>query len=191
MTAETTQSARVLLVGKRARALDELGRALQQLGMETVQETDIERARTSIDGANVDVVALGRAVRGAKREALVTALRAQNPQLKVVDGLAPIPQLLVAQIQQAVTLPGGDDRIVASAMYEQVNNRVVLMMQKPGDVTVTLHRLDPLYRLHQMPIFAGRLGEGRQNIPIGRKIGRGERFLVVRADDQTSVHQIH
>jgi hypothetical protein len=192
MTAESAQRvARVLLVGKRARVLDELGRALQHLGMEVIQETDLERARNSVDGASVDVLALGRAVRGAKREAVVTALRAQNPALKVVDGLAPIPPLIVAQIQEAVSSPPGGSRIVSNAMYEQVNNRVVLMMTRPAEVGVVLHRLDPLYRIHQTPIFAGRLGDGRQNLPIGRKIGRGERYLVVRADHQTSVHQVH
>ncbi|AYY14430.1 hypothetical protein EF847_18760 [Actinobacteria bacterium YIM 96077] len=191
MTAEAARSARVLLVGKRVRVLDELGRSLQHLGMEAIQETDLERARNSIDGSSVDVVALGRAVRGAKREALVSALRAQNPSLKVVDGLAPIPQLLVAQIQESLSTPSGDARIVNSAVYEQVNNRVVLMMQRSADVTVTMLRLDLMHRLHQMPIFVGRLGDGRQNIPIGRKIGRGERFLVVQADEQTSAHQVN
>lgn len=191
MTAETVHVARVLLVGKRMRVLDELGRSLQHLGMEVVQETDLERAKTSIDGAAIDVLALGRAVRGGKREELVAALRAQNPSLKVVDGLAPIPPLLVAQIQEAVNSPAKGARIVGSATYEQGVNRVVLMMRRPAEVGVVLHRLDPLYRIYQVPIFAGRLGDGRQNIPIGRKIGRGERYLVVRADRETSVHQVH
>lgn len=191
MTAETVHVARVLLVGKRMRALNELGRSLQHLGMEVLQETDLVRARTSIDGAAVDVVALGRAVRGAKREDLVTALKAQNPRLKVVDGLAPIPALLVAQIQEAVNAPAKSARIVSSAIYEQGINRVVLMMRRSAEVSVVLHRLDPLYRIYQMPIFSGRLGDGRQHIPIGRKVGRGERYLVVRADQETSVHQIH
>lgn len=192
MTAESAQQvARVLLVGKRARVLDELGRALQHLGMEVVQETDLDRARVTVDGASVDVVALGRAVRGAKREAMVTALRAQNSALKVVDGLAPIPPLLVAQIQEAVHAPADAGKIINSAVYEQMNNRVVLMMSRSAEVGVMLHRLDPIYRIHQTPVFAGRLGDGRQNLPIGRKVGRGERYLVVRADQQTSVHQVH
>ncbi|NDL58548.1 hypothetical protein [Phytoactinopolyspora mesophila] len=191
MTAESVHVARVLLVGKRARVLEELGRSLQHLGMEVVQETDLARARDVIDGSMVDVLALGRAVRGAKREELVVALRAQNPRLKVVDGLAPIPPLLVAQVQEAVSTPPSDTRIVGSATYEQGINRVVLIMRRSAEVGIMLHRLDPLYRIHQTPIFAGRLGDGRQNIPIGRKIGRGERFLVVRADQETTVHQVN
>jgi hypothetical protein len=191
MTAESVHVARVLLVGKRARVLEELGRSLQHLGMEVVQEKDLARPMDFIDGSMVDVLALGRAVRGAKREELVVALRAQNPRLKVVDGLAPIPPLLVAQVQEAVSTPPGDARAVANATYEQGINRVVLIMRRSAEVGIMLHRLDPLYRIHQTPIFAGRLGDGRQNIPIGRKIGRGERFLVVRADQETTVHQVH
>src|SRR5690606_23810157 len=98
--------------GKRMRVLDELGRSLQHLGMQVIQETDLERAKTSIDAASIDVLALGRAVRGGKREDLVTALKAQNPRLKVVDGLAPIPPLMVAQIQEAVNSPAKAARIV-------------------------------------------------------------------------------
>ncbi len=171
--------------------LEELGRSLQHLGMDVAQETDLARARDVVDASEVDVVALGRAVRGNKREELVVALRAQNPRLKVVDGLAPIPALLVAQVQEAVGTPSAGERVVASAFYEQGINRVVLLMRKSAEVGIILHRLDSLYRVHQTPIFSGRLGEGRQNIPIGRKIGRGERYLVVSADHEVSVHQVH
>lgn len=184
-----TQTARVLLVGKRARILDELGSALRDEGLHVREETDIDRVR-SINGANLDVVALGRAVRGSKREALVMALRAQNPAVKIVDGLAPIPDVLVGQVQQALTTPSADTRIVADADYEPADNRIVLVLRRATHLEAVLHRLDPLYRAHHEVVYEGPIGRGRQHIPLFRRVGRGELFLVAHADSETTVHPL-
>src|SRR5688572_12331508 len=98
MTTVSEQAARVLLVGRRPRVLDELGRALRSVGMHVREETDVDRVRRGIDGSTVDVLALGRAVPGSIRDGLVAALRARNPLVKVVDGLVPITAVLVAQV---------------------------------------------------------------------------------------------
>ena len=80
----------MLLVGKRARILDQLADALTRLGLHVREETDIDRARSQIDGATVDVVAVGRAIKPSQRDELYRALRAKNPRLHLVQGLAPI-----------------------------------------------------------------------------------------------------
>lgn len=190
MTTEIGTPARVLLVGKRVRVLDELGTALRAAGMVVREETDVDRATTGIDGGSVDILALGRTFTGAKRERIVAALRAQNPQLRVVDGLAPIPELMVAQVQEVVTAPNHDTRVIGAAAYEKSDNSLVMILRRAAHVDVTLFRLDPLYRVHRTDAFTGRLGEGRQRLPLGRRLGRGERFLVVNADQETTVHAL-
>ena len=190
MTTVSEQAARVLLVGRRPRVLDELGRALRSVGMHVREETDVDRVRSGIDGSTVDVLALGRAVPGSTRDGLVAALRARNPLVKVVDGLVPITAILVAQVQEVLGTPAKDVRIVGGAAYEPADSRFVLVMRRPAQVAVTLHRLDPIYRAHEEPIFTGRLDSGRQHLPVLRRIGRGERFLVVHADTETTVHKI-
>ena len=181
---------RVLLVGKRARVLDRLAEALRQEGMHVREDTDFDHARTQVDGSTVDVIALGRAVPGGRREPLVTALKAQNPSLKVVDGLAPITPLLVAQVQEALTDPGPDSRLVTAAGLLPGDDRVMVTLRRPATVSIILHRLDALYRAHEQSIHDGPLGRGRHTFPTRSRSTRGERFLVVRADDQTSVHAI-
>lgn len=191
----TTQTVRVLLVGKRARILDELGRALRDEGLSVREETDVDRARQSIGqgagGAAVDVLALGRAVNAAKRDDLVMTMRAANPRVKIVDGMAPIAPLLIAQIHEALDTPPPGARIVEGAVYEPSDNRFVVALRRPATVEVTLHRLDPLYRAIEIEIYRGPLGRGRQHLPILRRIGRGELFLVVRADSETTVHKLN
>jgi hypothetical protein len=181
---------RVLLVGKRARVLDRLADALRQEGMHVREDTDFDHARTHVDGSTVDVIALGRAVPGGRREPLVSALKAQNPALKVVDGLAPITPLLVAQVKEALTDPGPDSRLVTAAGLLPGDDRVVITLRRPATVSIILHRLDTLYRAHEQRIHDGPLGRGRHTFLTRSRSTRGERFLVVRANDQTSVHAI-
>lgn len=183
-------SARVLLVGKRARVLDRLADALRHEGMQVREDTDLEHARTHVDGSTVDVVALGRAVAGPRRETLVSALKARNPAIKVVDGLAPITPLLVAQVQEALTDPGPDYRLVTAAGILPGDDQVVLALRRPATVAIVLHRLDTLYRAHETRIHEGPLGRGRHLFPTRNRSTRGERFLVVRADGQTTVHPV-
>jgi hypothetical protein len=190
VTTEIGTPARVLLVGKRVRVLDELGRALRQAGMVVREETDVDRVQAGVDGASVDIVALGRTFSPAKRDRLVSALRMQNPSLRVVQGLAPIPSLVVAQVQEAVTAPNRDDRIVGAAAHERGDNSIVLILRRPAHVDVTLLRLDPVYRVHHLDVYTGPLDKGKQRLPLGRRIGRGERFLVVQADGEVTVHPL-
>lgn len=190
MTADSSLSGRVLLVGKRARILDQLADDLTRLGLHVREETDIDRARTQIDGASVDVVAVGRAIKPAQRDLLVQSLRAKNPRLRVVQGLAPITPLLVAQVEEALTSPGRDARIVGTAALETVNSRVVVMLRRAAETSIDLHRLDMLYRTHQHRVYSGPLERGRNFLPIKGRFQRGERYLVVRAAGQTSVHPV-
>jgi hypothetical protein len=181
---------RVLLVGKRARVLNQLAEALRREGFQVRQETELDRVASHVDASAVDVVALGRGVTGARREKIVKTLRARNPSLRVVDGLAPITPLLVAQIQEAVSTPSPESRIVSAAGIESGDRRVSVTLRRAANVTVDLHRLDPLYRAHEERVHTGPLNPGRHILSRKRRVTAGERFLVIRADGQTTVHPI-
>ena len=181
---------RVLLLGRRARVLDQLADALRREGLQVRQETDLDGAGTRIDGSTVDVVALGRGVTGARRKAIVNALRAKNPDLRVVDGLAPITALLVAQVQEALMTPAPESRIVSAAGIDHGDRGVLLTLRRAAHVTVDLHRLDALYRAYLERVHDGRLDRGRHVFPTSRRAIHGERFLVIRADEQTTVHPV-
>jgi hypothetical protein len=183
-------SGRVLLVGKRARVLNRLAEALQREGLQVGQETELDRIASHVDLRAVDVVALGRGVTGARRENIVKTLRARNPSLRVVEGMAPITPLLVAQIQEALTTPSQESRIVSRAGIESGDRRVSLTLRRTADVTVDLYRLDPLYRAHEERVHAGPLGPGPHILPTKGRVTAGERFLVIRADGQTTVHAV-
>lgn len=177
-------------MGKRARILDQLADSLTRMGLHVREETDADRARMQVNGATVDVLAVGRAIRASQREALIGTLRAQNPRLRVVEGLAPITPLLVAQIEEALTSPGRDVQVVGNAALETVNRRVVVTLRRPAEVAVDLYRLDLLYRAHEMQVYRGPLERGRNFLPLKGRFHRGERYIVVRAGGETSVHPV-
>jgi hypothetical protein len=180
---------RVLLVGKRARVLDRLADALRREGLHVRQETE-DRAGSLAGGDTVDVVALGRAVTGTRRDTIVRELRARNPSLRVVDSLAPITPLLVAQIHEALTVPSREPAIIISAGVDPSDRSVLLKLRRSANVTVDLYRLDLLYRAHEEHVHSGRLDRGSHVLPTKGRVTAGERFLVVRADDQTTVHPV-
>jgi hypothetical protein len=190
VTVDPSLNGRVLLVGKRARILDHLADALTRLGLHVREETDINRARSQIDGATVDVLAVGRTIKPAHRDELFRTLRAKNPKLRLVEGMAPITPLIVAQIEEALTTPSRDARAVGSAYLEIPNRRIVVTMRKAAESVVVMHRLDLLYRAHEMNVHQGPLARGRNYLPVRGKYQRGERYIVVRAAGQTSVHPV-
>lgn len=184
---DTTLSGRVLLVGKRQRVLDEVAADLARLGLHVREETDLEQA-AALDGSNFEVMAVGRAITGTKRTELVSRLRAVNPRIKVVEGLAPIAPVLVAQVEEALTSPGRDASVVGNASLETVNSRVVVTLRRACEAQVVLHRLDMFYRAHETEVHSGPLVRGKNFLPVGGRITHGERFLVVRAKGETTVH---
>lgn len=190
VTADPTLSGNVLLVFQRARVMDEVADVLRRMGVNVREETNAQHARAQVDGATVDVLAVGRSVKPDRRNELVRALRSRNSGLRVVNALAPITGLLVAQVEEALTSPGRDRRIVGDAALEIVNSRVVVTLRRAADTTVDLYRLDMLYRAHETRVHDGPLVKGRNYLPLGGRYARGDRFLVVRAGGQTSVHVV-
>ncbi|MFW6092205.1 MAG: hypothetical protein ACODAF_09980 [Actinomycetota bacterium] len=190
MTADTTLSGSVLLVFQRARVMDEVADVLRRMGLHVREETDAARARAEVDGATVDVLAVGRSVKPDRRNELVRTLRSRNPELQVVHAMAPITEVLVAQVQEALTSPEPAGRVVATAALETVNSRVVVVLRRAADTTVDLYRLDTFYRAHQLRVHDGPLVKGRNYLHIRGRFARGDRFLVVQADGETSVHAV-
>lgn len=180
--------ARVLLVGKRMRALEHLGSQLRQRGMIVREQTDTRDVRLLPESTGYDVAVISRGMRRSAVERLVATLKRMNPSVRVVHALAPLVPVIVAQVEQAVSTPDPSKRITADATFEIANSRVVLVLRETTHVEVGLHRLDALYRAQHIPVYAGELTRGRHNLPIVRRVGAGERYVVVRAGDETTVH---
>lgn len=127
---------KVLLIGKRTRILEDLRLELdpQKWRVSICNNLDTSYLM-SLDVGDMSVVAFGRALSTSQKKELAKHYTAQNSNLKIVQGLAPIPQLLAAQIEAATT----------TEQYFFVHNTTLQAKQKIS-VTLVSYRLNFLYQ---------------------------------------------
>lgn len=178
---------RVLLIGKRAAVLTRLRTALSRIGIPADIAADLAGIPNADPNADADqlaayrVVAFGRAVRTADRERTLETLRQHNAEVVAVDGLAPVTDLLVAQIEEALqTRPAGQRRIATCAV---VGDRLELDVRHRTHLAVTAHTLSRLYRSKPHELLDESVAAGPLSLPLPETTTRVRRaFLVVRAD---------
>ena len=109
------------------------------------------------------------------------ALRAANPDIVCVDGLAPITPLLVAQFEQALDRRPETARKIRTVIAAV--DRIALELHAPARVRVTLYRLTRLYRTRTAQLLDEELPAGRTNVALPPRLARArEAFVVVRAE---------
>lgn len=96
---------RILVIGRSEAVLETVLQGLSDLGFEVDGTTEPEGAASAFDARSFGLVAIGGGIERPLREALGTAFRAQNPDIRLVDVSAPTA---VRQIAEA--LGGGRDR---------------------------------------------------------------------------------
>ena len=176
---------RVLLIGKRAAVLTRLQAALREIGIEADLTQDTRNAERD-QLRKYAAVAFGRAVGESDRARMRDAFRAASPDVRFVDGLAPITALLVAQFEQALDRRPEDDRRLRSATVS--DGQFELELRAEAQVRVTLYRLTRLYRTRTDVVLDERLQPGTHKVGLGRRLARTkEVFAVVRADDEVQV----
>jgi hypothetical protein len=190
---------KALIVGKRASVMSELAAALADRGHEVTVAAvdDIQRtlANTSslrstrdpfgVDGARFDVVAFGRAVKDDLRRAVMDRVRSRNPRAQRVDGLAPVPALLVVQCEWAARRASGaadaDPRVLVEAV--PVPRVVVRPVADGAQVEVLRHRLSPWFSTRSEALPMSREGTDAAAY-FGRGPGAKRDFISVRVDGE-------
>jgi hypothetical protein len=89
----------ILLIGKRAKILEQVAEHLRSYGcnVELTNNLDTEYLK-SIDVSRVAAAAYGQALTDEEKNGLTAHYQQQNPSLKVIEGWAPIPELITYQI---------------------------------------------------------------------------------------------
>ena len=89
----------ILLIGKRAKILNDVAGRLRSLGHQVILTNDLDMAHlTSIDVTPINAVVFGRALTAEQKTALTKLYRQANPSLSFIEGWAPIPELITSQI---------------------------------------------------------------------------------------------
>lgn len=179
---------RALIIGKRAALLSRLKEALDGLGVDSVLSQDLGKLpeADAADLSQFGAVVFGRAVPRHSRLAMIETLTAANPDIIEVQGMAPMTELLVAQVQQALDQRPTRDRFIVDLHY--LDNQLSMVLAAPANVEVIVLRLDVMYRTHRDVVFGERLNAGRHTVDIDPLYARAkESFIIVRAADDVTV----
>jgi len=92
----------VLLIGKRAKILNDVANRLRTIGWTVTLTNNLDMQHLlSVDAPQFSVVAFGRALTKEQKETLTRHYKQQNGAIVIVEGLAPIPELITYQILAA------------------------------------------------------------------------------------------
>jgi len=151
---------RVLSIGARRRVLEALTEALNRQGFSAVWTN-----------RHKDVSFLIR-----EFDALAQAYREQNPDVTIVDGLAPITNLLVDQIKLAC-LP---DDVLPVRPETDRERHLVIETRESCHLTIKHYTLNWLFQSKETVLVNETVDAGRHKFPFKRSGGRN--FVTVLQD---------
>jgi hypothetical protein len=171
------RAAPAALIAGRVAVLARLAAALRTIGI----GADIAQDARGVPAEELrgyGAVAFGRAVGEAERAAVLGAFDRAGVEVALVDGLAPIVPLLVAQIEHALDRgPVSQRRLTGLAAGD---GTAEIEVTSPCRVRVTAYRRGRFHRTHSHDVFDGILEPGRHRLPLDPKAVKGEAYLVAR-----------
>ncbi|MDJ1131074.1 oxidoreductase [Streptomyces iconiensis] len=154
---------RVLLVGARAAVLARLAKALRQIGISA--EISRDAALASAEELNsYGAVAIGSSIGAEEQAAVRAAFAAAGSDATIVDGLAPIVPVLVAQIEAALDRSAYGQRQLTA--LDASGGTATLTVGTPCRVQLTAYRVDRLNRTHTYDLLDTQLTAGEHHIDL-------------------------
>lgn len=178
---------RILLIGKSKRILKKLAQALTIEGFDCVWVNKITEMSKYFSNGSYDLVAFGRGILRFDKEHLKGAFLKQNPTILFIDGLAPITELLVAQIKNTFALRAGMtsgfdlSSFVETAQGLKMNFKVT----EPTNISIDLFRINALHYVKRETLPLGKAQRGHHEIMITplSTIKKETGFIVVKNKD--------
>jgi len=163
-----------LLIGKRAKILTSVEDRLRAFGWQVTLTNDLDLQKLlAFDVSKITVVAFGRAVSKSDKDVLLRHYKQQNSSVVAVDGLAPIPELIVYQILAA-----------ARPITSQALADAKQASEGPLQLHIKAFRLNWLYRIKTKEVEVP-LAQGTSADLV--KIFKGFPFLVFEMNGRYSV----
>ncbi|MER5973589.1 oxidoreductase [Streptomyces sp. NPDC002055] len=169
---------RVLLIGHRAALLARLAAALRGIGIGAEISREAVRAHPA-ELLRYGAVLFGDTVDVAERAAVRRAFEAAGSAAVLVEPLAPVLPLLVAQLTRALDPDPAAPRSVTGLSADE--REITLDVATACRVRLVVHRLGALGRNRDHDAFDGILEPGRQVIAPGRGVLRARSFVVAHA----------
>jgi hypothetical protein len=183
MTRDNTDRS-VLLIGRSQRVLDETVAGLHELGYKAEATNDFADVTGRFDARKLNVVVFGGQVPPQRRAELNEEIRAINPQIMFVQGLAGIPGLIVNQVNGAFAARQLDPTAAPTITHQERSIRLTL--PDPADVKVSVwwgtSFVPPDPKSDSLVLLDERLARGNHTIPIPDHIPLKVAFATVQVD---------
>ncbi|MDQ2873446.1 MAG: hypothetical protein M3Y33_00865 [Actinomycetota bacterium] len=141
---------------------------------------DFDNVLALFDATSLNLVVFGGMVPPDTKEDLRARLRAANPDIGFVQGLAGIPGLIAAQVEAALAPTGDDTR---SVTYDAGARVLKLSLQSPQAIRVTgfwaTSLVPPEPASTSEVIFSERLQPGSHAVPLPASFPTVASFVVV------------
>jgi hypothetical protein len=179
---------RVLVVGRSPSVLLAAAGILRAKGYSADVSNQYEKVLDDYDVTALDVLVFGGMVPADTKERLRREISALNPGVTFVQGLAGMPGLIAAQVDEA-TKP-----LEAELEYDTTDRTFKLRLDAPAAVTVEAwwgtSFVPPEPKSTSLVIFDGRLGAGDHSIPLPADVPSEASFAGVTADSATRVYTV-
>jgi len=174
----------VLLLGKSQRVLADSVAGLRDLGYRAEGTNDFVDVTGRFDVRALDLIVFGGRVPQDRKAELTDEIRAINPQVIFVQGLAGIPGLIINQIQGAFG-SGHEDPARAPA-FGSDERSIRLTLAGPADVKVTAwwqtSFVPPDPKSDSLVLLDDRLPGGDHTVPLPAHVPPKAAFATVKID---------
>jgi hypothetical protein len=175
---------RVLIVGKSQAVLCDTVALLCSKAYAAAGTDHFDDVLTDFDVSRYDVVVFGGQVPVATREELTRDMLAANPGVVIVQGLAGIAGLIVAQVEGAVA-PQGED-VERALAFDADSRRLTLLLAQPREVAMTAwwqtSFVPPDPKSDSLVLVDAVLPAGQHTVSLPDVVPLQAAFLTVRID---------
>ena len=176
---------KVLLIGRNLMVLKNLEIALAEDEFHVQTTGQVEQAASNFNAADFDVVAFGRGLNEATNASLRTSFLEQNPQIRFVNGLAPVIPLLVRQIKLALSESQVREKQLANFSYQQTDKLSIQVdVLSSCQLTIDLYQLDAGHHTHKKTLVDEFVMAGKHAFSIDKQpsLESTINFLVAETD---------
>ncbi len=177
----------ILSVGNITTHLQQITIQLNEHGFKANWTTYSDKVVTLYNGSDLDMVAFGPGIKEKYKLFIMEIFSVQNPAIIFVDGLAPIPSLVVDQIRHTAAIAKGrNGNPLKDIEINKADCSVAFSAIAECKVKIDLYHLSPFYNVTEKIVTQTHLSPGKHKFTVDKKDKSffGKHFIVIKANDK-------
>ncbi len=176
----------ILLIGKRQQVLQQLQHSLMEDGFKVTITMKVETAALDFNAADYDMILSCSDVKPGLRRHFENTFRLQNPNVLLVEGLAPVHSVLLEQCRAALNLDP-ECKVFSEFHIEGENDlKFRFTLKKGSRISITLLNLDFFNRVKHNTLLSMEMQAGEHEFIVPKKnLSRwSQHFLSIKVNEK-------